>query len=320
MARIQASREKLDHRRHQEAEKLVAKAFQTLNQALDPAFAAQKRELLVQACDAFADALQQHRQNPEIYIGLGYLSILLQDPAQARNYLNEGQRLAPEHPDFAQMLDYLDQRLAAPAPASQAPAAPGSRAFLPVRSEALLPPAAALSDADYDRLYDQVEAEILQILQELPQIQVPLYPSLELHQDKPLQTVYQQLQARYQALRSRLDVLDQALDISELRQRLHMLEVFLKRCQTLFEAATEIQQVQQALLQLQQAVLGLLAQVGRVSIPVSQIDALLDRCDYLADRLDAFEGKKYAVAPLIASYERVVQQIEQLQEALEEQA
>lgn len=318
VARIQASREQLDQRRHQQAEKHVAKAFAVLNQAFDPAFAARKRELLTQACDAFAEALQQHRQNPEVYIGLGYLSIVLHDYAQARNYLNEGQRLAPEHPDFAQMLQYLDQRLATPAAAPQE-AAGLQKIVLPAISEQPLPPAAALSDADYDRLYDQAEAQILQILQELPQIQLPLYPSLELHQDKALQAVYRQLQGRYEGLQTRLAVLDEELDIATLRQRLHMLEVFLKRCQTLFEAATEIQQVQQALLQLQQEVLGLQAQVGRVTMPVSQIDALLDRCDYLADRLDAFEGKKYAVAPLISSYERVVQHIEQLQEALEEQ-
>src|SRR3990167_1953495 len=110
IASIQQTRQQLESRRQNQAEALMQSAFESMRKAFDPHSGRQKRQLLQAALEAFGNALQQQRSNPEIYIGLAYLLISMQEFAQAHNYLSEGQRLAPGHPDIEQMLAYLKQR------------------------------------------------------------------------------------------------------------------------------------------------------------------------------------------------------------------
>jgi tetratricopeptide (TPR) repeat protein len=313
---IQQAKQKLESRRHGQAEACLTKAFQCLQEAFDPHFVAQKKTLILAAFDAFAEALQQQRSNPEIYIGLAYLLIACKDFAQAFNYLQEGQRLAPDHPDIKHMLSYLNQRSKS---VSIQENQPSSKPFY----QAVLKPISDdLSEADYDQLYEEIESQMNQVLKHIQSEQLPLKPSLEIAHSHQIRLLYEQYLEQQSHFVSQLAVLDQEFDTSELQQKLALLNVFLKRCKGLLSGANELSQLNSDLAALFKSVENFLKALSEnfsqalSTLPPSE--ELLDQCDILADRLDECEQKGYQTAELLQVYDKLVIAVENLQNMLDE--
>ncbi|MBT9545659.1 MAG: tetratricopeptide repeat protein [Candidatus Sericytochromatia bacterium] len=307
IASIQQTRQQLENRRQNQAEALMKTAFEAMRKAFDPNSGRQKRQFLQAALEAFGNALQQQRSNPEIYIGLAYLLISMQEFAQAYNYLQEGQRLAPDHPDIEQMLAYLKQR----SERIQAKPVANTRDG---HSGGQLP-----SEDEYDELYDKVESQLQTALAGIQSEELPTKPTLALSQSPTLAQLFQDYQQLSQSLQRDLRILHSEFDTAPLEQQLVRLNLFLKRCQGLLAGAEELTLLYQALQGFRAEVKGLI-QAFSPSAALPPVDDLLDRCDAFADQLDEYERKGYALKELLESYEALVEDLENLQNLIDEQA
>ncbi len=307
IASIQQTRQQLESRRQNQAETLMKSAFEAMRKAFDPQAGRQKRQLLQAALEAFGNALQQQRSNPEIYIGLAYLLISLQEFAQAFNYLQEAQRLAPGHPDIEQMLAYLKQR------SERMLAMPLTRTGAAVPSEPIQ------SEDEYDELYDKVESQLQTALAGIQREVLPTKPTLALSQSPALAQLFQDYQQLSQSLQRDLRILHSEFDTAPLEQQVARLNVFLKRCQGLLAGAEELKQLYQALMGFRAEVKGQI-QTFSPAAALPPVDDLLDRCDAFADQLDEYERKGYALKELLECYEAVVEDLENLQNLIDEQA
>lgn len=329
IASIQQTRQQLESRRQSQAEALMKTAFETMRKAFDPESGRQKRQLLQEAIEAFGSALQQQRSNPEIYIGLAYLLISLQEFSQAYNYLQEGQRLAPGHPDIVQMLDYLQnraQRVQAKPAATSVSARPAALpSALPISASQSAGPAGTSpasagpqNEDEYDELYDKVESQLQTALAGIRREVLPTQPNLSLSQSPSLAQLFQDYEKLGQSLQRDLRILHSEFDTAPLEQQLSQLNLFLKRCQKLLTGAEELRQLYKRLQ-------GFHAEIKNQIQVFSQtgaqppVDDLLDQCDAFADQLDEYERKGYALKELLSSYEALVEELETLQNLIDEQ-
>jgi tetratricopeptide (TPR) repeat protein len=306
IASIQQTRQQLESRRQNQAEALMKSAFEAMRKAFDPQSGRQKRQFLQAALEAFGNALQQQRSNPEIYIGLAYLLISMQEFSQAHNYLSEGQRLAPNHPDIEQMLAYLKQR------SERIQTKPV------VSTGEANPPDSIQSEDAFDELYDKVESQLQTALAGIQREVLPAKPTLVLSQSPTLAQLFGHYQQLSQSLQRDLRILHSEFDTAPLEQQLARLNAFLKRCQGLLAAAEELKQLYQALQGFRAEVKGLI-QAFSPSAALPPVDDLLDRCDAFADQLDEYERKGYALKELLECYEAVVEDLENLQNLIDEQ-
>jgi len=307
IASIQQTRQQLENRRQNQAEALMKTAFEAMRKAFDPNSGRQKRQFLQAALEAFGNALQQQRSNPEIYIGLAYLLISMQEFAQAYNYLQEGQRLAPDHPDIEQMLTYLKQRSER---IQTKPVANTGESY----SAEPLP-----GEDEYDELYDKVESQLQTALAGIQREVLPAKPTLALSQSPTLAQLLAHYQQLSQSLQRDLRILHSEFDTAPLEQQMARLNVFLKRCQGLLAGAKELTLLYQALQGFRAEVKGLI-QAFSPAAALPPVDDLLDRCDAFADQLDEYERKGYVLKELLESYEAVVEDLENLQNLIDEQA
>ncbi|MGE3725013.1 MAG: tetratricopeptide repeat protein [Candidatus Sericytochromatia bacterium] len=307
IASIQQTRQQLENRRQNQAEALMKSAFEAMRKAFDPHSGRQKRQFLQAALEAFGNALQQQRSNPEIYIGLAYLLISMQEFAQAYNYLQEGQRLAPDHPDIQQMLAYLTQRSER---IQTKPVAHTHEAYSGEPHQ---------GEDDYDELYDKVESQLQTALAGIQREVLPLQPNLALSQSPALAQLLRHYQQLAQSLQRDLRVLHSEFDTAPLEQQMVRLNIFLKRCQGLLAGAEELKQLYQALQGFRSEVKRQI-QAFSPTAALPPVDDLLDRCDAFADQLDEYERKGYALKELLECYEAVVEDLENLQNLIDEQA
>lgn len=302
IASIQQTRQQLENRRQQQAENLLKTAFETMGKAFNSP-GPQKRRLLQSALESFAGALQQQRSNPEIYIGLAYLLISLQEFAQAYNYLQEGQRLAPGHPDILQMQTYLKQRTERiqSRPPSAVP-------------EVALPE----SELDYDALYDEVESQLQTVLAGLRREPLPAQPSLALIQASGLNQMYQQGQQLSVSLQRDLRVLHQEFDTAPLERQMAQLNQWLKSCQRLLAGAQTLKKLSDELQAFRREIQEQTQRFTQTGT-VPPVDDLLDHCDALADQLDEYDRLGYELKELLLSYEALVEELETLQNLIDDQ-
>lgn len=304
---IQDQTSRLSERRRQKSEELCHAGFRLLFEAETRGFA--DKSLLSQASDAFADAIAQDRLAPDAYFGMGYLLFLLKDYPLAMRYLREALRLQPEHPDardLLQQLHSLDKQAARSGPA------PG-----PAPAARPLPPPPA--EPDYDALYEEVEALIMQEVHRLASEKLPI-PSLQASAQRRLHQGLQRQQELIRSIQRQIDVIEVEIETDALRAKLKPLEVAVRRYQQAVSVSDEM-------LEIQQSLVGLLDRLPELSdglvhartaaelaMPLRLVEVMMDRCDQLADRLDFLDQKKHPVKALIEMYEHLVSEVEALHE------
>lgn len=328
-----------------------ATAYQSALEAFRVAAACEFRQpqAVAEACRQLGQAIRFHPSQAEPYAALAYLlwlfgreseasaclrTALIHDPGleMARQVQTLIQSQAPARPAaegpraVAVRLSPLPQRpaslseRASAQPSDLALTLPDPLPAAPVgTSSAAQPPAG--SDEDPEALAEQIEARIHQEVRAMlhqPVFKASADPglsaSLRAHQDALGQT--------YALLCAQIESLEQELETGPLLARLKPIEMRLKQFQHLATACEIFAGLEQAIdRELSQAE----GQISRLEQDASAagaiqagLDRILDTCDAFADQLDELERKGHDIEPLTQKYTRLVQQIEQVQDLLEE--
>lgn len=295
----------LAQQRHDEAAELTRDGMLCLLEARDEGFT--DPELLAEACEYLLDAIRHNRNDPDPYIGMGYLLWLIGESAEAAPYLLEALHLDPGNSDATQLLELTRQPLAT-APQPQAP-----------------PPIAVEPELDYDRLYDELEAYITREVQQLSALPPKAFAITDQRERiERMERRFETLSQTQAEIQASLAAVEEEIDCSELRQKLRPFDVLLKRCGASLSRSWELIQLQEVIAGhsrwLQRELGRFEARNGELPEDFSQerFEALLGDCDALADQLDALEQEGLEAGELITAYERLAQQVTILQELLDQ--
>ena len=301
---------KSDQQRHQQSAELYAQGRQLIRESLGDVIHKAK---LKQATDCFSKGIQLNYKNPDNYLGMGFLFLLLSQPREALPYLKTALELKP---DSELGLELLRQ--------AQRVATPGSVAPLPSTPPPIPSTGIPQNSRDYDDLYDATEAALMLALKTV--MSDPILGCQPAPDTAQLQQIHSQL-ALYQGqvahFNHQLQILDEEIEVSDLRRSLGMIDRALQRLVTqasLFgqfvTLAQDIQQHQEQALALTEAAHAQ-AEPAQIAALEMQAQVLLDHCDHVADQLDAIDAKGVDIGPLQPLYQAYVGQLEALQDALE---
>lgn len=305
---------KSDQQRHQQSAELYSQGRQLIRESLGDVI---NKTKLKQATDCFSKGIQYHYKNPDNYLGMGFLFLLLSQPREALPYLKTALELKPDS-ELGQELLRQAQRVAAPGSATTTP--PSASSPSPVIT---IPQQAR----DYDALYDTTEAALMLALKTVMSDHIlGLQPTPDATQ---LQHIHSQLtlyQGQISHFNQQLHILDEEIEVSDLRRTLGMIDRAVQRLvtkATLFEQfvalAQDVQQHQAQALALTETA-HTTADPSLIANLETQLQTLLDHCDHVADQLDAFDAKAIDIGSLQPLYQGYVSQLEALQDALEETA
>lgn len=315
-ARSESSNQHCDH------------GFACLAKALQTPSLAQQKSLLLEACDAFAEAIRFQRVNPECYVGFAFVLLAIGNHGKAMRYVKEAQRLKPDHPDIKPLLDELQSKAAAkptappPSQPGQAmptktlrPSVPGQPGQLPRTTQAI----------DYDALYDKTEQAIsTEVKRCMVGLTVKPIPAASSKHIEQLTQQCEQLKERTVHFKAQLKIIDEEIDISELELKLKPLEQSLKRFETALEVSIALRALCREIQAQDQLAQQILTEAKKSTdpedIPIVEenVEVLLDQADLFADRLDALEAKGHPVGDGVKVYNQLTQSIEELQEVLED--
>lgn len=301
---IQSQTARLSEQRHQRSQKQCQQGFSFLFQAEQEDFA--HKNLLIQACDAFGEAIAQQRHSPDAYFGMAYVLFLLKDYPQALHYLVEAAQIDPEHSDTQTLLAKI-KRL------TQSPQGQGTHA------DHGLPFLSPEAEMDYDQLYDEVEALILEEVRALVSSQTrPPVASLKAQEQAALQASMERQSYVLKQIRAQLEIVEQEIDTAELRFKLKTIERMRKRYQQALNISAEMQRLQTGLTDLEARLPPLSKQIeaapnrSELTALEGVLESITDRCDQFADCLDEMEQVNQPIHPLLEQYEEVVSKIENL--------
>lgn len=290
---LQAQREQLDARRSRLSGDAYQQGLEAFARASRSDF--QDREALRQALDAWFEAIKQQRSNPEPYISLGYLFLLLGDSRTAVMYLKAAQNIAPRHPDPPVLIELLLRE---------------------GRAEPAVSPAAAQGSID-DESFEALEAELRDWLRRIQTWQPPV-PTPADQERLQLANCHQELAQALSEFQAQLIALEAEFDVSQLRARLRPLESKLQQYGQAIRLSEQFAELSATIQQLYGLTRKASQDIGDEPLP--DLEQLLDDCDAIADRLEAIEAKGFDISPLSGPYEALCQAIEKLQDKLDEQA
>ena len=294
--------------------------FACLTQALEaPAPAAQK-PFLLQACDAFSEGIRFQRTNPEPYVGFAYVLLLIGNTDKAIGYIQEAQRLEPDHADIGLLL--LEwKRQTSPKPAAGKATSNQPPAARPVSA----PAGPAMAAIDYDALYDKLELQIMSEVRAL--MNAPLVeakPSIEVGHISELEQQIKAIQKQLASFERQLKVIDEEIDIVELSLKLKPIEVMLRRYQKARQVSGILTSLCQDITE-QYRLAHQMLQESRLStdaedVPIAEenLEVLLDRIDSFANCLDELEAQGHDIEAALQRYNRLLAVLEDLQETLDD--
>ncbi len=259
---------------------------------------------LKQAMRLFIQAARQKRRYVEPYVGLAYLSLLIEQREVAKKYLTTALQIEPNNEDALRLQSYLTE---------EPEALPEEGLKLP-----------ELDDLDPDQLYDQLEQTLFGLIRELMKMPPPL-ATLEPDALEALQKQTDELESQAQTYDKQIQSLEREFDTSELRRRIRPLEAMLKRAQKALEASEKMVQIQSQIQGLLQTVKNISARLAQPTPELLQrteneLESLMDSCDWAADQLDALEEQGHDISPLAHSYHVLTAIIEQIRDSLDEQS
>lgn len=316
LSQFDTLKDRLTASRSQNAEKFTDQGLALLAQALKQTQVANQKTLLMDAFDLFVKALSSQRTQPEPYIGIAFVLILIGNFTKATKYVKEAQRLAPKHPDVAllfEMIKNLQLKGRIPAPTSP------QTTIRPSKTEN------KIERLDYDELYDQLEMQIITEVRLMMQdSQAIPSPTCEERQFKKLKEQYTSLLNLYENIQRQCQIVEQEIDISDLEKQLKPFTINLARFENALKISNDLLQLNENLCTQLDKVNTLLAEIKEYQraedllIAEENLEILLDNCDLYANQLDEAESKKYRVQILLNLYENMIAQMESLQDLLDE--
>jgi tetratricopeptide (TPR) repeat protein len=316
LSKFDTLKDRLTASRSQNAEKFTDQGLALLAQVLQQTQVADQKTKLMDAFDLFVKALSSQRTQPEPYIGIAFVLILVGNFTKATKYVKEAQRLAPKHPDVAILFEMIqDLQLKARIPAPTSP----QTTIRPSKTEI------KIERLDYDELYDQLEMQIITEVRLMMQdSQAIPSPSCEEQQFKKLKEQYASLLNLYENIQRQCQIVEQEIDISDLEKQLKPFTINLARFENALKISNDLHQLKENLCTQLDQVNTLLAEIKEYQrtedllIAEENLEILLDNCDLYANQLDEAESKKYRVQILLNLYENMIAQMESLQDLLDE--
>ncbi len=273
--------------RHEESENHCNRGVECLLLAEEEGY--HNRELLTEAADAFLEAIRHYRQNTEAYVGMAYLLWILGDTPRALQYLEEGLRTQPNHPDIHRLIKQISgQGVSAP------PAAGGANANVHYR---------AIRE-QIQTLQERVKTEDTRLIR----------PTINAHEIERMREALDEWEQRYHAVLSAIDGLDAfhvrvtlTCELSTLQDRILDYHSALSCAAELLALDDKIQTLHREVKQTEQ---DFLAQ--KPGMYEALLESYYDQCDSLADALDTLENKNIPVRVLDSHYQQLVDRVESL--------
>ncbi|PIQ28053.1 hypothetical protein COW36_06860 [bacterium (Candidatus Blackallbacteria) CG17_big_fil_post_rev_8_21_14_2_50_48_46] len=300
--------------REKQAELFLKKGMELLHQAHLEKF--KQTATLSQAVDALSASIKFKRTQPEPYLALAYILFIIEDFESAIEYLRETLRISPDHPDALGLLEIITQKSALSKSSSQPPSSRPPHFVAASESEAEL---------DYDALYDQLEAFIVQQVS-----RVSLFPALRPRADskgqKEILKFYQEIKEILLSAQKQMQILEEELEVQDLQTRLQPLEVLEKRFALLLQISEQIKVILQRIesefeiAQQQVLSLGEIENRDDFQIMEENLESLLDTTDQLADEIEGLDQKGYPAPEVEGVYAKLVSEIEKLQDGIDELA
>lgn len=303
LASVSGISSRLSQSRADTANKLCEQGFILLSDLFKESIRHDFKQHFMETFDLFSKALSAQRSHPEPYIGLAYLLALVEDYPRAMAYTKAAQRLAPNHDDIDVLLSYIVAKTSAKAKGNSAPQ----------------PLSGAVSNIDYDALYDRVELRLKMELQRLQQFIMPV-PSGKLKHHQLLDSQLKILKAFNDEVQEELRILDEEFDISELSGYIRQIMQYMQRYRHALSISDGLILLHTNLEAEEKYIEQLAAQIDMLSIDEldQALEKTLDRVDKLADQLDSWEGKGIVLSDLIQRYEMLTREVESLQDQLDE--
>lgn len=305
LSRLQNKAAQLSQERHQNASDFIADGISCLLDAQDDGY--QDRELLVEACECFMEAMRLNHHAPEPCIGMAYLLLLLGEYHQAFGYVTEALSLEPENEDAHVLSKEIQRALAA------------QYEFVeedPEESE----------DApDFDLLYDQLQAQIKNEVHHastLPPNWLDI--SGQRFQIEKTERRYIELRQGQEDILDQCTQLEAEIDCSALRQMMRPLDIILNRCKTSLTQSWQLVQLDEMMkahiewLNKTLKQFNLRQELMPTDFSQKRFEYLLEDCDALADQLDELEQRQIEISALVSQYEILADGIAQLQDLLDQ--
>ncbi|PKL80664.1 MAG: hypothetical protein CVV27_00040 [Candidatus Melainabacteria bacterium HGW-Melainabacteria-1] len=269
---------------------------------------------LTEASGCYARGIQLDYRNPTNYLGMAFLFLLLDQPAEALPFIKSALEIEPASELGQEMMQQAQEDLSKLVGKKSSVAVPVTHAPLP--SEGPI---------DYDAIYDRTEASIMLFLKEILTDEVLGYqPIPDPKRLKHLRQKHEVFQTRTLALHEQLEILDREMESGELRQHLSKVEQALKRLGSLEQLFEQFIELHADILKHSDLTQDVMTESQSTEdpedIPVLEenLNVLLDHCDSVADRLEALENQRHDIAPLQSPYQSYSEQLEQFQDILEE--
>lgn len=261
---------------------------------------------LKQAMRLFIQAARQRRSYVEPYIGLAYLSLLIDQKEVAQKYLLTALKLEPGNTDALQLQKYLNE----------GPEESDAESFA-------LPEFAAVSGLDPDKTYDQLEQNLFQMIRSLMKLPSPS-PTVKADEFEQLRKQTEELASSTQSFDRQISGLEKEFDTSELRRRLRPLEVILQRSQRALEVSEQMQLLQKQIAGLIETVRGISSRLQQPAAELlkrleAELESVMDSCDWVADQLDQIDGQGHDISVLEHGYNILSAMIEGVRDTLDEQ-
>lgn len=257
---------------------------------------------LKEASKHFIKAIQFGRQNPEPYIAMAYLLILLGDQMTATRYLSEARRVDPQNADAEVLFTFLQS----PEPVDEDE---DDFELVALDGEA----------GDEDAQYEEAQRLIRSLLRQTQDL--PKHPALNPGAFKQLEEQYLELEQKLQQIYGVLEELELEMDTTHLAQQVRPLEAALQQFAKLRRMSGRLIRVVQEMLQICEQ---LDADLGTLSLPGADagqwnqnLEKYLDDCDRFADLLDEVDEQGFSISQLEPYYNQLVGKVEALQDVID---
>ncbi|MGE3724955.1 MAG: tetratricopeptide repeat protein [Candidatus Sericytochromatia bacterium] len=296
---LQAQRQQLQGRRQSTAQNHYDTGLKALSQAIESNF--RDKKALGQALESWMEAMRNNRRDPEPCSGLGYIFLLLGDTRMAIRYFQAALAIDPQHADSRRWLDHIQAQI------GQSPAKP-----------VLSRPSTTASFSDDPEVeLQQVEEELFQLLKQWMEQPMPA-PGKAMH--KTIVKHQQFLTETCGRIQAQLKRLEEDLDTGQVQHRLLALETLERRYQSHLKRSELFIAMEVAMAEELAKVKGHLEllESGMPGPSPADIEFFLDQCDRFADQQDEWDQQGYDISALESTYQKLVQELEKLQDRLDE--
>lgn len=291
-------------KRHKQAEELFQKGVELLTRSRANQF--KDKGQVKQACECFLKSIQYNRRDTRPHLFLAYTMMVFQDNQEALVYVKNALAIEPENSDAIALRDLI---------VAQAKASMKKETETVISSQLNLPEKG--SEIDYDILYDQTEALIIEKVKELMCTQERDQLAIKPEKLSHLKKKFLSLRELYMHVFMQIDIIDQEIDTTELRATVKPLSTLFKRCEKVYLQSRKLFEIDQMIRSEIAIVEHYLLALRQKPISSETLESRLDRCDAIADQLDDLEAKGIPIKMLESGYEMLLKKLTTLQDEMD---